>query len=194
MIKLIIGVIMSRENKNRVCPVEKAGALEINIRKLIHNPKRILKPYINEGMSVLDVGCGPGYFTMEMANLVGNTGKVIAADLQDGMLAKVKQKIQKSSFNGTITLHKCNKDSIGLSEKSDFILIFYMLHEVPNQFNFLQEIKSLLNPNGKVFIVEPKFHVLDSDFTKSIIVMKQLGFDVIDEPNVFFSRTVLLKN
>jgi ubiquinone/menaquinone biosynthesis C-methylase UbiE len=67
---------------NRVCPVKRAGSLDNRIRRWIQNPKKILKPYIEEGMTVLDIGCGPGFFSIDMAQMVGKTGRVIAADLQ----------------------------------------------------------------------------------------------------------------
>ena len=44
-------------------------------------------------MTALDVGCGPGFFTLDMARLVGESGQVIAADLQEGMLQIVRDKI-----------------------------------------------------------------------------------------------------
>ena len=84
---------MSNRN-NRVCPVERAGSLDNRVRKWLQNPKKILEPYITEGMIVLDVGCGPGFFSIDMAQMVGNSGRVIASDLQEGMLQKVRNKIE----------------------------------------------------------------------------------------------------
>ncbi|MCP4372916.1 MAG: SAM-dependent methyltransferase, partial [Deltaproteobacteria bacterium] len=61
---------MSNRN-NRICPVERAGSLDSRIRRWLQNPQKILKPYIKEGMTVLDVGCGPGFFSIDMAQMVG---------------------------------------------------------------------------------------------------------------------------
>ena len=66
---------------NRVCPVENTAGLDNKFRRLLHNPKKILLPYIQQGMTVLDVGCGPGFFSIDMAKFVGNNGRVIAADM-----------------------------------------------------------------------------------------------------------------
>jgi len=52
----------------RVCPVERAGSLDNKIRRWLRNPQKILGPYIDEGMTVLDIGCGPGLFTADFAN------------------------------------------------------------------------------------------------------------------------------
>ena len=87
---------MVKRNK-RVCPVENARGLDNIFRKWIHNPNKILGEYVNEGMVVLDVGCGPGLYSVEMAKMVGKSGKVIAADLQEGMLKRLKK---QDSGNG----------------------------------------------------------------------------------------------
>ena len=179
--------------KNRICSVKKAGFLDLGIRKLFQNPKKILEPYIPNGMTVLDVGCGPGFFSIEIAKMVGETGKVIAVDLQDGMLQKLKRKINNTSLKNIIYLHKCRENKIGLNKKVDFILIFYMLHEVPDQLGFLNEIKNLLNPEGKVLIVEPGFHISKKDYEYSIELSKKIGFKKIEEPKVFMSRAAILK-
>ncbi len=183
---------MSSNEKNRVCPVEHAGALDSGLRKILHNPRKILKPYISEGMKVLDLGCGPGFFSIEIARLVGGSGKVIAADLQEAMLEIVKEKIKNSDLKNIIELHKTGKDRIGLSEKVDFILLFYILHEVPDKDALFQEIKTLLKPGGKVLIIEPKFRVSKIDFSNSIAIIKNNGFDIIRRPKVFLSRSIVV--
>ena len=85
---------MSKETNSRVCPVEYAGGLDNRIRRLLQNPVKILQPYIRSGMTFLDIGCGAGFFSIAAASLLKGSGKVIAADLQDGMLEKIRQKIK----------------------------------------------------------------------------------------------------
>jgi ubiquinone/menaquinone biosynthesis C-methylase UbiE len=182
---------MAVRARNRICPVEHAGMLDLNLRKLFQNPKKMLGLYVHEGMKVLDMGCGPGFFTMEIAKMVGETGKVTAADRQEGMLEKLDKKIRKAGIQNIIKLHKCGRDAIGLSEKFDYILIFYMLHEVPSPSDFLREIKILLKPNGKVFIAEPKFHVSKHDFGVIIEMMKNMGYKIVHEPKILLSRTIV---
>lgn len=184
---------MDINKKNRICPVEHAGVLDLNLRKLIQNPKKILKPYINNGMTVLDLGCGPGFFTLEISKIIGTSGKVIAADLQEGMLEKIRKKIENSSIYNNIKLHKCQKNKIGILEKVDFILVFYMLHEIPDQSAFLKELKILLKPEGKILIVEPKFHVSKNDFNDSMMIIKDDGFSIIKKPKILFSRSVVIR-
>jgi ubiquinone/menaquinone biosynthesis C-methylase UbiE len=183
---------METVERSKVCGVEDAGILDVGLRKLFQNPRKIVAPYLEEGMTAFDLGCGPGFFTIEMAKIVGPSGEVVAVDLQDGMLEIVKKKIENTDLQNIIELHKCQSDKIGLTQAADFILIFYMLHEVPDQLAFLKEVHDLLKPNGKVLIVEPKFHVTKEDFKKYRELLKQIGFGIVEEPNVFFSRSFLI--
>ena len=179
--------------KNRACPVERAGLLDNKIRRWIHNPQKILAPYIQEGMTVLDFGCGPGFFTIDLAYMVGNSGKVIASDLQTGMLTKLRNKIQHTDINDRIELHQCHEDKIGLSAELDFIVAFYVVHEVSDQKKFFDEAKSLLKPGGLIFMSEPPIHVSKSSFNQSVIIAENTGFKIIDRPKVFLGQTILLK-
>jgi ubiquinone/menaquinone biosynthesis C-methylase UbiE len=66
--------------------------LDNPIRRLIHKPQKILGGYIESGQTVLDIGCGPGTFSLAMAEIVGESGKVIAVDVQEEMLQIVREK------------------------------------------------------------------------------------------------------
>jgi ubiquinone/menaquinone biosynthesis C-methylase UbiE len=175
-----------------VCSHKRAGLFDSKIRRLFQNPEKILSPYVTEGMSVLDLGCGPGFFTIELGKLVGKNGKVTGADLQEEMLFKLKRKIEGTDLENIIELHNTQKYSIGLSKRFDFILVFYMLHEVPDQNKTLNELNELLNDQGKILIVEPKGHVSKKEFEKSIELMKQ-NFRISKGPKVFYSYSIILE-
>jgi ubiquinone/menaquinone biosynthesis C-methylase UbiE len=182
------------EVNSRTCPVEFAGGLDNRIRRFLQNPRKLLGSHITKGMTVLDLGCGPGFFSIEIAKLLSGSGKVIAADLQEGMLEKVKNKIKGTELDKIIEIHKCESTKIGVSEKVDFVLVFYMIHEVTNPDELLKELKSILKPGGRIYIIEPKFHVSKNSFESMVGKIKNLGFKIIGTPKIFFSRTVLLTN
>ena len=183
---------MNNEKNNRTCPVEYAGGLDNSVRRLLQNPQKLLKPFISKGMTVLDLGCGVGFFSIEIAKMLKDSGKVIAADLQEGMLEKVNKKIKGTELESRIELHKCEDTKIGVTENVDFVLAFYMIHEVKNQEMLFEELKSILKPDGKIYIIEPKIHVSKKSFEVMINRIKNIGFEVIDNPKIFFSRSVLL--
>ncbi|QTA78393.1 SAM-dependent methyltransferase [Desulfonema limicola] len=93
----------------RVCPIW-IGYLLLNpIRKLYQNPEKILSPYVSEGMTVLDMGCAMGYFSIPLARLVGTDGKVICADIQEKMLKSLEKRAAKAGLSDRIeTRQKLN--------------------------------------------------------------------------------------
>lgn len=181
------------EDRNRVCPVERAGALDTRFRRFFQSPKRILKPFVKTGMTVVDLGCGPGVYTLELAKMVGRKGSVIAADIQEGMLQIVEKKIKDTSLENIIRLHKTNQKSLNLSVEADFILAFYVLHEIPDKEILYQELYALVKPGGKLLIIEPKGHVTKQEFGNMIHRLESLGFYLVNSAKVFFSRRILLQ-
>ena len=102
-------------------------------------------------------------------------------------------KIQGTEIQDRIYLHKCEANQIGLSEKVDFILAFYLLHELPDQEIFFKEIAEILKINGRVFIAEPPFHVSKSAFEKTIRKAQNTGLVLKERPKVVLSKTAVLK-
>jgi ubiquinone/menaquinone biosynthesis C-methylase UbiE len=181
------------KRSNRVCPVEIAGSLDNRLRRWIQDPQKILGPYIQEGMTVLDLGCGPGFFTIEMAQMVGKSGHVIAADLQEGMLQRLRRKVGGTELEERITLHKCGEDRIGVTTPVDFVFLFYVVHELIDQERFLNEIEKILKPNGQVLFVEPPFHVSRKAFEDTIEKASRTGLVVVDRPRLFLNKVVLMR-
>lgn len=184
---------MSEVRKHRVCPVEEAGMLDHPLRRLRESPQRILRPFVNEGMAVLDFGCGPGYFTLELARRVGPSGNVTAVDLQPGMLDKARAKLQRAGLSGRVGFHLCRAEAIGLADAFDFILVFHVLHEVPDPAGFLRELKALLKPGGRALVAEPKFQISRREFAASLDQARGSGLEVASGPGILCSRTAVLR-
>ena len=183
---------MSRD-RNRVCPAELAPSLDNKIRRWLQNPRTILAPYVKEGMRVLDAGCGPGYFSVEMARLVGPGGCVIAADLQEAMLQKLAAKIEGTELEPRIKRVQCESNNMNVREKVDFILAFYMVHEVPDKDSFFRQLKSVLNERGRLLLVEPKlFHVTLKDFEATKEIAAKAGFKIGPGPRILLSWSAVL--
>jgi ubiquinone/menaquinone biosynthesis C-methylase UbiE len=181
------------DNHLQVCPWWLCFTFDNIFRRWVQKPEPIVNPYIRPGATVLDVGPGMGYFTIPMARLVGDSGKVIAVDLQEKMLNSLYQRAQKAGVGKRILLHQNTPDKIGINEPVDFCLAFWMVHEVADQSRFLSEIYSQMKHDGRFLLVEPRFHVSGIRFTKTVIAGEKSGFVMIDQPRIFLSYTALFR-
>lgn len=184
---------MNNFSNTHLHPVEMAGSLESRFRKFLQNPNKILRKYIHSGMTVLDLGCGTGYFTLEIAKLLNNNGKVIASDVQNGMLEILQQKLLNSEVKNQIEILKSEEDSICLTEKVDFILAFYSFHEMKYIDHIITGLTNIVKPETKILISEQKFHVREKTFNSIIKKMKNNGFEICEKPWIFLSRTIVMK-
>jgi ubiquinone/menaquinone biosynthesis C-methylase UbiE len=183
--------MMMNDAKGHVCPHQAGFMLDNPLRRLIQNPKKIVGEYIRPGDTVIDVGCGPGYFAIDMAKMVGDTGRVIAADLQEHMLVKVKKKAARHGVADRIQFHQCEADKVGLTAAADFILAYYMIHETPDPERFLAELSGMLKAGGKLLAVEPKMHVSKKSFETMLAEAEAVGLKVLDTPKRKGGRSVL---
>jgi len=163
------------------------------LRRLIQDPERLLGPYVKPGMTAVDIGCGMGYFTMGAAKLVGPGGKIIAIDLQEEMLAALNRRALKAGLSDRIVLHRCRPDRLGVEEIADFVLAFWMVHEVRDKSRFFGEIFSFLKTDGRLLLVEPRFHVTRNGFGRTVEVCRAAGFRLLSTPAVALSRAVLME-
>lgn len=184
-------------SENQICSHRHSFALDNILRRFIQSPKKIIGPYLKKGDTAVDLGCGPGFFTMPMAEFVGPSGTVIAIDLQEEMLVRVQSKLENlkdQSKAAKLIFHKCGEHDIGLDEtvQADFILAYYMVHETPDRYHFLQQLRMLLKPSGSILVVEPPFHVSRKDFAKTLSIAEQAGLVIIDRPKGKGGKSALL--
>ncbi len=178
---------------SHVCPWWVAYAFDNPIRKLFYKPHQMLAPYLQEGMTAMDVGCGMGFFTIGMAKIVGDRGRVIALDLQSKMLEVTKKRSKRAGVANRITTQLCRPNELGVRDEVDFILAFWMVHEVPKKHEFFDQLISVLMPTGKLLIAEPKMHVKATDFQKTLETAQSVGLEPCGQPAIPFSRSALYK-
>lgn len=180
--------------KGNICSHEHSWALDNFLRRLFQSPKKIVGPYIKVGDTVMDLGCGPGFFTIEMAKMVGSPGNVIGVDLQKEMLAIVARKLSNTELEQRVTLHRCSEYSFEFEQtmEADFILAYYVIHETSDYESFLREAKTQLKKYGKFLIVEPLFHVGRKQFQKITHAAEKVGFSIVDKPRHKGGRSLLL--
>ena len=175
---------------DHVCPWWLAYTFDNPLRRLIHNQEKMLKKFIKEGDTVIDIGCGMGYFSIGMAKMAGAKGRVISVDLQEKMLERVRLRAQQKGLLSRITLHKCSSDKLGVSEQADFALGFWMVHEVRNKDAFFNEIVAFLKPGAHFLLVEPMIHVKEDYFRKITDIATKTGLKSYSEEKIGLSRGV----
>lgn len=175
-----------------VCPWWLAYTFDNPARRLFHKPERILGPYLKEGMTALDAGCGLGYFSLGMARLVGERGRVISVDIQQKMLDGLMRRARRAGVANIIDARLCEPDNIGVEEQVDFALAFWMVHETPDARNFFAQLRAVVKPGGALLVTEPVFHVGRAAFEMEIEKAESAGFTLKDRPGIAFSHAALL--
>jgi ubiquinone/menaquinone biosynthesis C-methylase UbiE len=179
-----------------LCPVWIGYLLASPIRKLFQNPDKMLRGYIEENMTVLDVGCAMGFFSIPAAKMAGANGKIICIDVQKKMLKVLEKRASKRGLINRIETRLCDENSLGLNdipERIDFAFAVAVVHEVRDSWFFFAEILKALKPGHKFLVVEPKGHVSAEEFEKTISIAKENGFIVIDRAQARSGRIAVLK-
>ncbi len=177
---------------DHVCPWWLAYTFDNPLRRILHPPEKVLSGLVSQGQTVLDIGCGMGHFSIGMARMVGEHGRVIALDLQDQMLDRVLRRAEKQRLSDRLILHKGEVAGLDMRGEVDFALAFWMVHEVPDQHAFFQSVKGLLKPDGRLLVAEPKIHTSEADLIRSLKIAADAGLKVNANPDISFSRTALL--
>ncbi len=149
------------------------------LRKLQQNPQKILGPYITPGMKILELGPAMGYFSIPMAKITGNAGKVYCVDIQENMLFKLDERARKKDVSNIIESRLASQDSLNVSDiigKIDFTLLAYMVHEVSDQKKLFTEVAETMKKNAKVLFIEPRMHVKEKDWLNSLRIANESGF------------------
>ncbi len=173
-----------------VCPAWLSFTLDFGLRRIVHKPEEIFRDLVRPGMTVLDIGCGPGFFTIPMARMVGQGGRVIAADIQTRMLERLSKNARRFNVESRISTHLAAPADIGVRERVDFVLAFWMAHEVPEAHRgyFLAQIAALMKPGSRFLLVEPKFHVPSASFERLCVAANDAGLAEISRPRIKLSR------
>jgi 2-polyprenyl-3-methyl-5-hydroxy-6-metoxy-1,4-benzoquinol methylase len=182
--------------KNHVCPYWMGYFLVNPLRKLIHNPLRILGPYIRPGMTVIDYGSAMGYFSIPLAKLVGKQGKVFCFDIQDKMLEKLIHRANKAGVGEIIVprLITANGNSNQIdSQEAVFTLLFAVAHEVPDQGKLFSFLSHKMKINALLLFAEPMGHVSFKSFRQSVLLAEKEGFRKVRDLAIRKSHAILLE-
>jgi ubiquinone/menaquinone biosynthesis C-methylase UbiE len=153
------------------------------LSNLFESPYHLLGDHVREGMVVLELGCGMGFFTIPLAHLVGKTGRVIAIDFKPKMMAVLASRSSAAGLSDRIEMRLCDRDRLNIEDLSgtaDLALALYMAHENANPGRFFREVWKAMENEGKLLVMEPRGHITQREFEKTIAAAKEAGFIQIE--------------
>jgi ubiquinone/menaquinone biosynthesis C-methylase UbiE len=124
-------------------------------REAALQPEKLLRDLgLSEGMTFADIGCGPGFFTIPAAKIVGEHGHALAADIQGEMLSTVRSRALEHGLSN-VRIVKTNDREIPIAPGScDYVLLAFTLHEIEHRASFLHRAARTLKPGGRMIIIE----------------------------------------
>jgi ubiquinone/menaquinone biosynthesis C-methylase UbiE len=157
LIFIIVGLIWRRQSLP--CPAWLGWMVEMDNPFTKANRARVIIGLLGlaPGMKALDAGCGPGRLTLPLAEAVGLQGEVLALDLQNGMLARVREKVEAAGLQNVRYLQAGLGEGKLAQAAYDRALLVTVLGEIPDQAAALKEIYTALKPGGILSVTEVIF-------------------------------------
>ena len=179
-----------------VCPWWVGWLLASPLRKLAGDPAGLLAPFVRPGMSVLEPGPGMGFFTIDLARLVGPEGRVVAVDVQPKMIEGLRRRAERAGLSDRIEARVVPAATMALDGYDgafDFVLAFAMVHETPSAETFFAEVVRAMKPGATLLLAEPAGHVRDEEFNRELALAAKSGLAAVGGPLVWRSRTAILR-
>ncbi len=179
---------------HHTCPVWIGRLLVSPLRRLVENPMEILAPLVSPGGTVVDVGSAMGFHSLDLARLVGPEGRVVCLDIQQKMLDGLNKRARRKGLEAIIETRLCSQESLMIEDlvgAVDLVTVFNVVHETAYPDRFLRECAATLNPNGRLFIAEPRGHVTAEEFAGTVSTIEAMGLVARPAPPVWRSHTAV---
>lgn len=109
---------------------------------------------IKPGMTVCDMGCGNGFYSLRMARLVGRKGKVLAVDIQPQMLRLMEARASEARIKNIVSILGTPTDPKLPEKQVDLILCVDVYHEFSNPEQMLRAMRKSLKQDGQIVLLE----------------------------------------
>ena len=109
---------------------------------------------VRPDMTVADIGAGNGYYTVRLAERVGEKGRVLAQDIDDAALQRLGTRVERERLDN-VSIKPGDMDDPRLPADSfDRIFMVHMYHEVGEPYAFIWRLRPALKPGGQVIVVD----------------------------------------
>jgi len=169
------------------CPGWAAPFMASPLRRLFENPEKLLRPWVEPGMTILDVGCATGFFSLPLARMTGEKGRVLCVDVEPRMVKGLVRRATKAGLVDRIEPILCGEDDLGLSGHAgtvDLAVAIHTLHELLDIEHGLRQIAAALKPGGRLLIIEPRGHVSRATWDHELEVARHLGLTPQHRPTL----------
>jgi ubiquinone/menaquinone biosynthesis C-methylase UbiE len=177
------------------CPWWMQYLLVSPLRRLLEPAGRMVGPHVESGMTVLDPGCGFGYVSLELARRVGPRGRVVCVDVEPRAVERLRRRAAAAGLSERIDARACSSRDLGLADCEatiDLVTVIHTLHEFEDLPGFLAQVRTVLRPNGRMLVVEPRGHVTPEQFEAEVHYCKEAGLREVEVPTLGARQMVAL--
>jgi len=181
---------------DHICPWWVGYLLTSPLRRLVEDPVKLLTPHVSPGMTVLDLGCAMGFFSIPAAQMVGPSGRVVCVDVQERMIRVLDRRARRKGLGNIIEARPCTQQDLGIDDLRGQVHVavaFHVVHETRDPARFLADCYSALRPGGKLILVEPSGHVSGTNRQRIFALPAAAGFNVGEDLNVRRSQGVVFE-
>jgi ubiquinone/menaquinone biosynthesis C-methylase UbiE len=177
------------------CPVWIGHLLASPLRRLFENPATLVLSLLKPRDRVLELGPALGFFTLPIAEALGPEGKLVCVDVQEGMLRRLRRRLEKRGLAGKTELRQCTPDDLGLVDlvgSCDLVLALHVVHETVSPTATVKALARCLKPGGLLLLVEPSGHCSPAVFQAEVEAAQAAGLDRTPHPRAEGRRDLVL--
>jgi len=191
---LLIGLILRavasavRRRRKKPMPHWMASVIDNPLRRLINPPKKtVARLGVEPGMRVLEVGPGYGSYTLAAARRVGKTGRLIAVDIQEEIIRRLKQRIENEGLTN-LEARVADVHALPFDDGAfDLVYMITVIGEIPDPVRAMKEFQRVLVPGGRLIFSE---NYIDPDYTSAKTLIgwaEEAGLEFLTKTGGFYN-------